>query len=106
MNHKCRTVNRLPQSARSLAALLLLAAVPGAQSLDDPRLMVETWASGLDRVASFAFIGDGEVLAFEKNTGRVVRLVDGALAGPVLDLDVAVTFSRGGLGIAVARTSR
>jgi glucose/arabinose dehydrogenase len=48
-----------------------------------------------------AFLGDGDLLVLEKNTGRVLRVTDGAVAGTALDLGVNFASERGLLGIAL-----
>ena len=47
------------------------------------------------------FIGPDDFLVLEKNTGRVQRIVNGALQGTVLDLAVNAASERGLLGIAL-----
>src|SRR5262245_39985193 len=97
--------DRQAASARRLAQVLGLglalacAGAVRAQTVDDPRLLVETWASGLTRPTCFTFLGKDDLLVFEKNSGRVLRVVNGTVVGTVLDLDVATASSRGGLGI-------
>ena len=84
---------------RATAALLpiLLAGALSAQSVDDPRLRVETWASaGLSRPACVAFVGPEELLVFENRDGRVQRIQQGVIQNTALDLLVA---DKGGLGI-------
>ena len=58
----------------------MLSPTATAQSDDPimhPRLAVETVASGLVTPISMAFLGEGDLLVLEKNTGRVQRVVDG-----------------------------
>jgi glucose/arabinose dehydrogenase len=86
-------------TAGMLASLLSPALV--AQSLNDSRLRLSQWASGLDGPTTFAWIGPGEMLVIEKDTGRVKRVENGTLRNTVLDLNVAHDAERGGLGIAV-----
>ena len=85
----------------TLATTLLLPAVTTAQAVLDPNLSVRTVASGLDAPSTMAFIGQNDILVVEKNTGRVQRVRDGALLGPVLDLAVNFASERGLLGIAL-----
>lgn len=70
-------------------------------SMVDARLGVRTVAGGLVTPTSIAFLGPRDILAIEKNTGRVQRVVNGALQGPVLDLAVNFGSERGLLGIAL-----
>jgi glucose/arabinose dehydrogenase len=66
-----------------------------------PRLAVRTVASGLTTPTSIAFLGPGDMLVLEKNTGRVVRVVDGVVGPSVLDLAVNFASERGLLGVAL-----
>jgi len=66
-----------------------------------PRLAVEKVVGGLTTPVAFAFIGAGDLLVTEKNTGRVQRVVDGVAVGPVLDLAVNFGSERGLLGMAL-----
>ena len=72
-----------------------LAAPLGAQSVDDSRLRVETWVSGLTRPVSFAFVGPGEMLIFQNADGRVLRVKDGVGLNQALDVTVTVRGARG-----------
>jgi len=67
----------------------------------DPNLSVRTVVSGLDQPTTMAFIGRNDILVLEKATGRVQRVVDGAIRGFVLDLGVNNQSERGLLGIAL-----
>jgi aldose sugar dehydrogenase len=66
-----------------------------------PRLAVRTVVSGLVTPTTLAFIGSDDLLVLEKNTGRVMRVTNGAIQGPVLDLAVNFASERGLLGIAL-----
>lgn len=71
-------------------------------SVIDPTLIVRTEASGLVTPISLAFLGRTEgMLVLEKNTGRVLRVVDGVVHSTVLDLGVNYASERGLLGIAM-----
>jgi aldose sugar dehydrogenase len=67
-----------------------------------PNLAVRAVATGLTTPTAIAFLGDGDMLAIEKNTGLVRRIVNGTV-GPTPVLDLAVNFGseRGLLGIAL-----
>jgi aldose sugar dehydrogenase len=86
----------------ALAAVLVL---PGrataAPSVVDPNLAVRSVVSGLDQPISLAFIGPNDMLVLEKATGRVQRVVNGAVQGTALDLQVNSASERGLLGIAL-----
>jgi aldose sugar dehydrogenase len=67
----------------------------------EPNLAVRTVVSGLVTPTSMAFVGANDIFVLEKNTGRVQRIVDGALHSTVLDLAVNFASERGLLGIAL-----
>ena len=100
---------RRSAAALALAAVLVvsvtLAGSPaGAQ--DGPRMLVpnlavRTAATGLVAPTTMAFLGDGDLLVLEKATGRVQRVVGGAVQSTVLDLAVNSGSERGLLGIAL-----
>ncbi|MBA2528208.1 MAG: PQQ-dependent sugar dehydrogenase [Pyrinomonadaceae bacterium] len=73
---------------------------PSPSMLDD-NLMVSTIVTGLNQPTSMAFIGASDILVLEKATGRVQRVSNGSLQGPVLDLNVNSASERGLLGIAL-----
>jgi glucose/arabinose dehydrogenase len=93
-----------------MALVLGLAAAVGGRraeaqalgpSLLDPTLAVRTAVSGLNSPVALAFLGPGDMLVTEKSTGRVQRVVNGALHSTVLDLAVNSASERGLLGIAL-----
>jgi glucose/arabinose dehydrogenase len=95
-------------AVRSLGPVVLAALVWGAQaqaapSVVDPNLGVRTAATGLDMPTSIAFLGANDMLVLEKQTGRVQRVLNGTVAGSVLDLGVNNASERGLLGIALHR---
>jgi len=108
-----------PGFALGLGALLVLAGgctdrpvlEPAAPSADhnaqpgptvrDPNLDVRTVVAGLSSPTTMAFIGPDDFLVLEKTTGRVKRVVGGAVQGTVLDLAVNFASERGLLGIAL-----
>ena len=67
----------------------------------DPTLGVRVAASGLELPIGLAFLGPNDWLVLEKDTGRVKRVVGGAVQGIVLDLGVNRNSERGLLGIAL-----
>jgi glucose/arabinose dehydrogenase len=100
--------NNVLAAARTAAFVLAMAAAIGlhagaahAQSLLDPGLTVTTVAGGLNQPIAFAFIGPDDILVTEKATGQVKRIINGVLAGVVLDLAVNSNSERGLLGIAL-----
>src|SRR5262249_30263667 len=50
---------------------------------------------------TMAFLGDNDFFLLKKNTGEVLHVVDGAVQGTVLDLNVNFASERGLLGIAL-----
>ncbi len=99
----------MPRRALALllaSALILLVppsatATHGGPHMLDSRLGVRTVVSGLTTPTSLAFLGPNDFFVIEKNTGRVQRVVNGAVAGSVLDLAVNSASERGLLGIAL-----
>ena len=91
----------------ALCSIVVLGAGSSASAQEDgptmvdPTLGVRTVAGGLVTPTSIAFIGRNDILAIEKNTGRVQRIVNGTLEGTVLDLGVNFGSERGLLGIAL-----
>ncbi len=91
---------------RQLPALLFglaAAAGIGAQTptVTDPDLAVRTVVSGLTQPIAMAFLGPNDFLVTEKSTGRVKRVVNGAVRSVALDLPVNFGSERGLLGIAL-----
>lgn len=79
---------------------------PTGPTVSDETLTVEKVTDGLDFPTSMAFIGNNDILVTEKNTGKVVRIVDGALMPqPPLDIPVATSIERGLLGIATSNST-
>ncbi len=66
-----------------------------------PRLAVRPVVTGLITPTSLAFLGSNDLLVLEKNTGRVLRVVNGVIHSTVLDLAVNFGSERGALGIAL-----
>ena len=88
-----------------VAATATMAAPPVvAQPLPelvDPKLHVRQVVGGLTEPTTMAFLAPNDFLVLEKSTGRVRRVVDGAITGTVLDLAVNFGSERGLLGIAL-----
>jgi aldose sugar dehydrogenase len=64
-------------------------------------LTVRPVVTGLTTPSSVAFLDTNDMLALEKNTGRVQRVVNGVIEGSALDLAVNFASERGLLGIAL-----
>ncbi len=105
MKIPCRRVMLAACLAAGLAALMAAGPALQAQaptpSVVDPELVVRTVASGFVTPVNLAFIGKNDMLVLEKNTGRVLRVVDGVVQSTVLDLAVNFASERGLLGIAL-----
>ena len=82
-----------PERAGSVAAQ--------GPTLVDPNLDVRPLVGGLTTPVSIAFLGADDLLVLEKNTGRIQRIVGGAVQSTVLDLAVNFASERGLLGIAL-----
>ena len=67
----------------------------------DPNLAVREVVTGLTTPTTMAFLGPTHFLILEKNTGRVLRVLDGMVQGVALDLNVNFASERGLLGIAL-----
>lgn len=70
-------------------------------SMLHPNLAVREVIGGLTTPISLAFLGPNDLFILEKNTGRVKRIVNGAVQSIVLDLAVNFGSERGLLGIAL-----
>ncbi|HEU5102025.1 MAG TPA: PQQ-dependent sugar dehydrogenase [Roseiflexaceae bacterium] len=91
-----------------LACLLVLAGFGGSAAAQSsgpvmlhPRLGVRPVATGMILPITMAFLEDGDMLVLEKNSGRVLRVVNEVVQGAVLDLAVNFGSERGLLGIAL-----
>lgn len=85
------------------ASTVLMASPARAQEgpvMLHPDLAVRTAATGLVTPTTLAFLGPDDMLVLEKTTGRVQRVVAGAVSATVLDLPVNFGSERGLLGIA------
>jgi glucose/arabinose dehydrogenase len=85
-----------------VALVLLLAGSAFAQSVNDPGLKVQKWATGLSLPTGIQFLPDGRALILEKETGQVKIMTGRSIAGTALDLPVASDSERGLLGIALS----
>ena len=71
-------------------------------SLTDQNLKVELVVGELDFPTSMDFLGKDDILVLEKNTGKVYRIGNGNVTGPLVTIDVGYKDERGLLGIAVS----
>jgi glucose/arabinose dehydrogenase/plastocyanin len=77
---------------------------PNGPTVEDDRLRVEKVVDGLNAPTSMAFLGPNDILVTEKETGKVMRVLDGQLQDePALDVNVATSIERGLLGIAISK---
>jgi glucose/arabinose dehydrogenase len=98
-------MKKLFSSVAVVGAALAIGGQIGAQapgpSMLDPHLGVRTVVSGLSQPTTMAFLGANDMLVLEKATGKVQRVVNGAVQSTVLDLAVNGSSERGLLGIAL-----
>jgi len=79
----------------------LIQPAAASPSMLDDNLTVSTVVAGLDQPTSLAFIAANDFLVLERATGKVQRIVNGALHSTPLDLAVDQASERGLLGIAL-----
>jgi glucose/arabinose dehydrogenase len=79
----------------------LVTAQAGGPVMLDPGLGVRPVVSGLSQPITIAFIDENDILVLEKGTGKVQRVISGAVDSTVLDLAVNSGSERGLLGIAL-----
>jgi glucose/arabinose dehydrogenase len=106
MNRKLLpTSSSLKIALLSTIALAPLLGVANAQTarpvLIDPALSARTAVGSLTTPIGIAFLGNRDWLVIEKDTGRVKRVVGGAVSSTALDLAVNNSSERGLLGIAL-----
>ena len=78
-----------------------LAAQTSSPTMLHPNLSVREVTTGLTQPTTMTFIGAADAFVLEKSTGRVRRIVNGAVHSTVLDLAVNFGSERGLLGIAL-----
>ena len=91
-----------------LLPTLLCSASYGSEgpSLSSEKHVAEKVVGGLETPTGIAFIGENDILAVEKNSGKVLRIQNGdVLPQPLIDVNVANEVERGLLGISVANNS-
>ena len=77
---------------------------PNGPTVKDNNLVVENVTGGFEKPTSMAFLGPNDILVTEKETGKVMHVIDGQIQDkPVLDVAVANSIERGLLGIAIAK---
>lgn len=91
-----------PSSSNNTPTIVTNITTPSSgPSMEDGNLSVHTVVNGLSQPTSMAFIGTNDFFVLEKDTGRVRRVLNGALQNTVLDLAVNSASERGLLGIAL-----
>ena len=88
-------------SNNTASTTTLVQPAAASPSMLDDNLTVSTVISGLDQPTSIAFIAANDFLVLERATGKVQRIVNGALHSTPLDLAVNNASERGLLGIAL-----
>ena len=90
----------------SYGAYIKAPLAPSGPSIQDDNLLVEKVTDGLEIPTSMAFLGPNDLLVTEKETGKVIHIIDGQIQDePALDVAVATSIERGLLGIATAKQS-
>src|SRR5215208_4800123 len=89
-----------PTNNTAIATTVIQSAASSPSMLDD-NLTVSTVVAGLDQPTSIAFIGANDFFVLERASGKVQRIVNGALQSTALDLPVNNASERGLLGIAL-----
>jgi glucose/arabinose dehydrogenase len=88
------------------AAYIKAVPAAGGPTFSDPNLKAQIIFKGLHNPTSMAFLGPNDILVVEKNTGNVIRIVNGKLSGPpLLHVNVATQVERGLLGIAIQKSA-
>ncbi len=52
---------------------------PNGPTVKDSNLVVEKVTDGLEKPTSMAFLGPNDILVTEKETGKVMRIIDGQI---------------------------
>ena len=88
----------------SYGAYIKAPLAPSGPSINDDNLQVQKVTDGLEIPTSMAFLGPNDLLVTEKETGKVIHIVDGQIQDePALDVTVANSIERGLLGIAISK---
>jgi len=75
-------------------------------SLSDSSLRIEEVAKVFDFPTSLAFLGKDDIILLQKDSGDVIRLLDGNVSHQLLHTDVSFRDERGLLGLAVSGDER
>ena len=80
---------------------------PNGPSVKDDNLVVEKMTDGFDFPTSMAFLGPNDILVTEKETGKVMRIIDGQIQDtPVLDVSVANSIRTRSIRYCSSKTTR
>jgi len=75
-------------------------------SINDTHLISKLVTSGLKAPTAMTFVGQDDILVTEKNTGNLMRIVNGVtLQQPLLHVEVAKKDERGLLGVAISKNT-
>jgi aldose sugar dehydrogenase len=75
-------------------------------SINDTHLTSQLITSGLKAPTAMTFVGQDDILVTEKNTGNVMRIMNGvASQQPLLHVEVAKKDERGLLGVAISKNT-
>jgi glucose/arabinose dehydrogenase len=73
-------------------------------TMENPNLGIEVVTTGIEFPSDMAFLDTNDILVLEKNSGNVLRIINGQiLDSPLLEVNVSNSSERGLLGIAVAK---
>ncbi len=79
---------------------------PYGPTVNDDALTVEKITDNLDFPTSMAFLGPDDIIVTEKNTGKLMRIIDDMLMPlPFLDVPVATSIERGLLGVVASKNT-
>lgn len=81
---------------------------PHGPVINDPNLVVEKVNDkSLNIPTSMAFLANNDILVTEKETGKIVRVIDGKVKEnvPLLDVEVATAMERGLLGLSILKST-
>jgi glucose/arabinose dehydrogenase len=73
--------------------------------VNDNSLKVELFYSGPQPITSIAFLNNADLVALEKNTGKIQRIANGVSLKELLDVNVTTLDERGMLGVAISKNA-
>ena len=71
----------------------------GEPTVESPDFQLDKIVDGLSRPTGLTFLGPGDFIVIEEDTGMVKRITNGEISQTLLDLDVSTDDSRGLIGI-------